>query len=138
MGRDLHAARMPETHNDDFIGQPVVAPEGAGTIRLYARVEVVENANKVRSLQSVTTLEVSEILVSEFPALYRAAEFPGPVHEAAGELFRLPGFEPHDDPPGSWNEITVTALRPAVHRARQRADGGFILDPRRGRGQRHA
>ena len=110
MGRDLHAARMPETHNDDFIGQPVAAPEGAGTIRLYARVEVVENADKMRSLQSVTTLDVSHILVPEFPALYRAADFPGPIHETAGELFRLPGFEPQDDPPGSWNEVTVTAL----------------------------
>jgi hypothetical protein len=110
MGRDLRATRMPETHNDDYIGQPAVAPEGTGTIRLYARVEVVENADEVRSLQSVTTFDVSHMLAPDYPAVYRAAGFPEPIRETAGELFRLPGFEPQDDPPGSWNEITVTAF----------------------------
>ena len=110
MGRGLRAAQMPDIHNDDYIGQPAVPPEGTGTIRLYARVEVVENVDTVRSLQSVTTLDVSHMLVPEFPTLYRAAVFAEPVYETVGELFRLPGFEPQDDPPGSWNEITVTAL----------------------------
>jgi len=110
MGRGLRAERMPERHNDDYIGQPAVTPDGAGTIRLYARVEVAEKSEKVRSLQTVTTLDVGHFLEPEFPALFRAADFPEPVHEATGELFRLPGFEPQDNPPDSWNEMTVAAF----------------------------
>jgi len=110
MGRGLHAARMPDTHNDDHIGQPVVAPEGAGTVRLYARVEVAEKAEKVRPLQAVTTLDVSHFFEPEFPALFRAAKLAESVHHTTGELFGLPGFEPEKDSHGSWNDVTVAAF----------------------------
>ena len=110
MGRGLRAARMPDTHNDDHIGQPVVAPEGAGTVRLYARVEVVEKAEKVRPLQAVTTLDVSHVFEPEFPALFRGAELAESVSHTTGELFGLPGFEPEKDSHGSWNDVTVAAF----------------------------
>ncbi len=110
MGRGLRAAQMPESHNDDHIGRPVVAPQGAGTRRLYARVEVVERAEKVRPLQAVTTLDVSHILEPEFPTLFRTADLGESIHETTGELFGLPGFQPQGDPPGSWNEVTVAAF----------------------------
>ncbi len=110
LGRGLRAARMPDTHNDDHIGRPVVAPEGAGTVRLYARVEVVEKAEKVRPLQSVTTLDVSHVFEPGFPALFRAATLAESVHHTTGELFRLPGFEPEESSLGSWNDVTVAAF----------------------------
>ena len=110
MGRGLRAARMPDTHNDDHIGQPVVAPEGAGTVRLYARVEVVEKIQSVRPLQAVTTLDVSHIREPEFPVLFRAAEFAESVNLSTGELFGLPGFEPEEDSPGLWDEVTIAAF----------------------------
>jgi len=110
MGRGLHAARMPDTHNDDHIGQPVLAPEGAGTVRLYARVEVAEKAEKVRPLQAVTTLDVSHVFEPEFPTLFRAAKLAESVRHTTGELFGLPGFEPEKDSHGSWNDVTVAAF----------------------------
>ena len=56
MGRSLRAERLPETHNDDHIGQQSTkAPDGAGTVRLYARVEVVETDSDLRPLQVITT-----------------------------------------------------------------------------------
>jgi len=110
MGRGLRAVRMPDTHNDDHIGRPVAAPEGAGTVRLYARVEVVEKAEKVRPLQSVTTLDVSHIFEPGFPALFRAATLSESVRPATGELFGLPGFEPEEGSNGSWNDVTITAF----------------------------
>jgi hypothetical protein len=110
LGRGLRAARMPDTHNDDHIGQQVIAPEDAGTVRLYARVEVVEKIERVRSLQAVTTLDVSHILEPEFPALFRAAKLADSVSQATGELFGLPGFEPEEGFLGSWDDVTVAAF----------------------------
>jgi len=110
MGRGLRAAQLPDTHNDDHIGQSVAAPEGAGTIRLYARVEVVEKAEKVRPLQAVTTLHVSHVFEPEFPAVFRAATLAESVDQTTGELFGLPGFEPDKDSHGSWNDVTVAAF----------------------------
>jgi hypothetical protein len=121
MGRGLRAARMPDTHNDDHIGQPVIAPEGAGTVRLYARVEVVEKIQSVRPLQAVTTLDVSHIREPEFPVLFRAAEFAESVDLSTGELFGLPGFEPEEDSPGLWDEVTIAAFgRPFTELVRER------------------
>jgi len=110
MGRGLRAARMPDSHNDDHIGRAAVAPGGAGTVRLYARVEVVEKIERVQPLQAVTTLDVSHIFEPGFPALFRAADLAESVRHATGELFGLPGFEPEEDSDGSWDDVTVAAF----------------------------
>lgn len=111
MGRGLRAKDLPETHNDDHIGrQPVTAPGGAGTFRLYARVEVVEGDADLRPLQAVTTQGVEAIREPDFPTILRPADFGDAVHQSAGELFGLPGFEPRSDT-GDWNEVTVSAFQ---------------------------
>jgi hypothetical protein len=110
MGRGLRAERLPEIHNDDHIGrQTVAAPEGAGTIRLYARVELVETDSDLRPLQVVTTMAVDRVLDPAFPAILRSADLGNGIDPSVGELFGLPGFEPRD-PAGAWNEVTVRAF----------------------------
>jgi hypothetical protein len=110
MGRRLRAERLPETHNDDHIGrQSTTAPDSAGTVRLYARIEVVETDADVRPLQKVTTAGIEAIFEPEFPAVFRAADFGDAINPSAGELFGLPGFEPRPET-GSWNEITIPAF----------------------------
>ena len=106
MGRSLRAERLPETHNDDHIGQQsTTAPDGAGTVRLYARVEVVETDSDLRPLQVMTTRGIEAILKPDFPAVF------GPtINSSVGELFGLPGFEPRSET-GDWNEITVPAFQ---------------------------
>jgi hypothetical protein len=111
MGRGLQAERLPETHNDDHIGQQsVTAPDGAGTVRLYARVEVVESEGDVRPLQVMTTTSIEDVLEPEFPAIFRSADFDGAIHDSTGELFGLPGFEPRSEA-GDWNQVTVAAFQ---------------------------
>jgi len=110
MGRGLRAERMPENHNDDHIGQlSVTAPKGAGTIRLYARVEIVESDSDLRSLQAVTTADLEAVLDPGFPTILGSADFGGTIHHSVGELFGLPGFEPSSET-GAWNEVTVAAF----------------------------
>jgi hypothetical protein len=111
MGRGLLAERLPETHNDDHIGQDsATPPDGAGTIRLYARVEVVESDSDVRPLQVVTTTGVDAVFEPDFPTLLRSADFGDAVDASVGELFGLPGFEPRSET-DDWNEVTVPAFR---------------------------
>jgi hypothetical protein len=110
MGRDLRAERLPETHNDDHIGQQsVTAPGGAGTMRLYARVEIVESDSDLRPLQVLTTQGIDAVLDPGFPTILGSVDFGDPVHHSVGELFGLPGFEPRSDI-GAWNEVTVPAF----------------------------
>jgi hypothetical protein len=110
MGRGLRAEGLPEIHNDDHIGQQsMTAPSGAGTARLYARVEIVESDSDLRPLQAVTTQAVDRILDPGFPAILGSADLGDAIHDAAGELFGLPGFEPRSDA-GAWNEVTVPAF----------------------------
>lgn len=110
MGRGLRADRLPETHNDDHIGwQSTTTPAGAGTTRLYARVEVVETIGDLRPLLAVTTPSIDTVLDPSFPAILRAADLGHPIHDSVGELFGLPGFEPRSDN-GTWNEVTVAAF----------------------------
>jgi hypothetical protein len=111
MGRSLRAERLPESHNDDYIGEQLVsAPEGAGTIRLYARVEVVASDSDLRPLQAVTTRTFDTIPDADFPTILRSANFGEPIHASVGELFGLPGFEPRSDTE-DWNDITVPAFQ---------------------------
>ena len=111
MGRSMRADRLPETHNDDHIGQQSpTKPDRAGTVRLYARVEVVETDSDLRPLQVVTTTSLDEILNPAFPAVLRSADLGEGINSSVGEFFRLPGFEPRS-PTGDWNEVTVPAFQ---------------------------
>lgn len=110
MGNGVRAESLPDTHNDDHIGQQsTTAPGGAGTVRLYARVEVVEASTDLRPLQVTTTRSIDALLQPEFPAVSRSADFGAGVQDTVGELFGLPGFEPVDLG-GNWNAVTVPAF----------------------------
>ncbi len=111
MGRSLLAAAYPEPHNDDHLGLPRErAPSDAGTMRFYARVEVVDPEHDLRPLQAAATLGVNGIPDPAFPAVHRGTRLPDGVHGAVGELFLLPGFEPLTEPPEDPNEVTRAAL----------------------------
>ncbi|MBD3851717.1 MAG: hypothetical protein IFK93_10480 [Acidobacteria bacterium] len=111
MGRRMRAERLPETHNDDHIGQQATTtPDGAGTVRLYARVEVVETDSDLRPLQAVTTTGIDAVLKPEFPAVFRHADFGQNINSSVGEFFGLPGFEPRSET-GNWNEVTIPAFQ---------------------------
>jgi hypothetical protein len=111
MGRGLRAERLPENHNDDHIGrQSETAPDGAGTVRLYARVEIVEPDSELRPLQVMTTPGTEAIMEADFPAVFRPGDFGEAINSSVGELFGLPGFEPRSDS-GAWNEVTVPAFQ---------------------------
>jgi hypothetical protein len=110
MGRGLRARQLPETHNDDHIGQhSMTAPEGAGTFRFYARVEVVENESDVRPLQATTSMAIDAIFDEGFPTVSRSADLGHAIHPTTGELFGLPGFEPRPEL-GDRNDVTVAAF----------------------------
>jgi hypothetical protein len=110
MGRGLRAQRLPDTHNDDHIGeQSTSSAGGSGTVRLYARVEVVETLSDLRPLQAVTTIGVEAVFDPGFPTISRSVDFGGAVNDDVGELFRLPGFEPKSEG-GEWNEATTPAF----------------------------
>lgn len=111
MGRSLRALRLPEIHNDDHLGQEVAAgPEAAGTIRLYARAEVVEGSGDVRPLQAASSLGVEQLFDPRFPTVLRGADLGAGVHPAAGELFGLPGFEPSGGSPAERDAVTEEAF----------------------------
>jgi hypothetical protein len=107
MGRGLRAGTVPEQHNDDQInlGDESFEIEG-GTFRLYVRVEVAEKADSVAAEQGVSSAAAAEALEAGFPTVRMQAAFPSPVSPAAGELFRLPGFEPRPEGDVPWDEIT--------------------------------
>jgi hypothetical protein len=96
MGQDLVAEEYPEAHNDDHLGpSPGALPVSAGTIRLYARAELVNPArSEVAAVQSIATRGPDRIMDADFPAIHRSlAVFEG-LHQSAGELFNLAGWEP--------------------------------------------
>ena len=110
MGRGVRAERLPETHNDDHIGEaPPTDLDRAGTIRLYARVEVVETESDVRPQQAATSRGIDDLFNPLFPTLFVSADFDGVVDGSVGELFRLPGFEPRSES-GAWNDVTSAAF----------------------------
>ena len=110
MGRGLLAAAVPEQHNDDQIDLGASEAVSGGTIRLYARVEVAKRADAVAPEQVVASDGPDLASDLGFATLYLAAAFPEPVLPVAGELFRLPGFEPRPAVDGDWNDVTVDAL----------------------------
>jgi hypothetical protein len=111
MGRDLMAARLPEAHNDDALGpEPDRLPVDAGTIRLYARVEVFDPERDVRATQSASTAGREQILDPGYPALSRSARFADGVNPAVGELFLLSGWEVEGDDEALWDEVGMAAF----------------------------
>lgn len=110
MGRGLLAAAVPEQHNDDQInlGDESIDP-GGGTIRLYSKVEIAEKADALASLQSAASPGADTAFDDGFTTIRMAVDLPAPLSPIAGELFRLPGFEPQPNASGSWDEITTPA-----------------------------
>jgi hypothetical protein len=111
MGRGLHATGLPDSHNDDHIGERAEGVvERSGTVRLYARAEVVEKQKDIQPLSAATTRGVAHLLEPHFPTVFRTADLGEGINETAGELFGLPGFEPQGDPPDTWNDVTVATF----------------------------
>jgi len=111
MGRGLRATSLPDIHNDDHIGESAgLVFETPGTVRLYARAEVVEKQKDIQPLSTASTLGFEHILEPHFPTIFRTADLGEGVHETTGEFLGLPGFEPQDEPPGTWNDVTVAAF----------------------------
>jgi hypothetical protein len=102
------AACLGEPHNDDAFARPETeVAVNAGTMRYYARVEVVDRPTAVRALQSATTLDAAHLSDPRFPTIFRTAELPGSMHIAASELFGLPGLEPRGGSPGERNSSAL-------------------------------
>ena len=111
MGRKLLALQLPELHFDDHIGESGTSSiDGGGTRRLYARVEIVEEAKDVRPLQAVTTMGAERILESDFPTVLRGANLGEGIHPSAGELFGLPGFEAEGETSAERNGVPMAAF----------------------------
>jgi len=111
LGRGLRAAGIPEPHNDDHLGDLVTAPPiAAGTIRVYARVELVTAPDDLRPLAAVTTTGADDVLDTTFPSLRLQADLAPGVRPEAGELFRLPGYEPPSVGAGIADRATVEVL----------------------------
>ncbi len=103
MGRGLSASGFPSQHNDDALGPRLDGlPTDGGTVRLYARVELVDRLDAVRPLAAVTTMDPGRFADADFPRLQRRATLGPGVSAATGELFRLPGFELSDGLPYDW------------------------------------
>ena len=110
MGRGLLASRVPDQHNDDQInlGDEDI-PVAGGTVRLYAKVEIVARVGAVATEQSVTSLGLDALEDPRFTSLRLAEAFPSPIRPELGELFRLSGFEPRTAADASWNDVTRAA-----------------------------
>jgi len=111
LGRALSATGEPSAHNSDAFGVDANRlPIAAGTLRLYARVEVVNDPFAVKVDQAVTTLSVESLDDPRFPAILRSAPETAGIDSSVGELFLLPGFEPEPAAGGSWNDVTMAGL----------------------------
>ncbi len=95
MGRGLAAESVPEAHSDDHLGlQPGLKPVNAGTLRIYAKAEIVDpETSEVKAVQAIATAGPEKILDPDFPAIQRSLEVPEGLHPEVGELFNLPGWE---------------------------------------------
>jgi len=111
MGHQLRAASLPEPHNDDPLGpRPDRIPVDAGTLRLYAKVEVFDPKREVRALQSASTAGAESILDPRFPAIHRAAVLADGLHPEVGELFNLSGWEVEPDHDRTWDAVGDAAF----------------------------
>jgi len=111
MGHELRAAALPEPHNDDPLGpQPHIKPVDAGTLRLYARVEVFDPKREVRTLQSASSAGAESILDPSFPAIHRAALLADGLRPELGELFLLSGWEVEPGDDATWDAVAEAAF----------------------------
>lgn len=111
MGHGLRAASLPEAHNDDHLGpQPGQIPVEAGTLRLYARVEVFDPEREVRALLSASTAGAERAVDPGYPAIHRPLRLAEGLRPEAGELFNLPGWEVEPDEAGAWDEVARAAF----------------------------
>lgn len=111
MGRGLVATDRPEQHNDDALGRRLESlPVAGGTFRLYARLELVDDPSAVTALDVATSAEPSEATQPSFPAIHQQVDFGPGVRPEAGELFRLPGFEPQGATAVARDEVTRQAF----------------------------
>ncbi len=111
MGRALLAKGSLTAHNDDFIADTSqFVPDHSGTLRFYARVEVVEQLSDIKPLQAASSLGADELWSPAMPTVSRRLETTAGIRPEAGELFLLPGFEPVPAPGDSWNDTTEAAL----------------------------
>ncbi|MCD4748731.1 MAG: hypothetical protein K8R59_05085 [Thermoanaerobaculales bacterium] len=101
LGHAWLADGEPETHADDGVnlGLNLVSP-AAGTYRIYTRVHVTEEKGGTQALFAATSLGAQHLMDEQMVRISRRLDPELGLHPAAGELFRLPGFEPsQDDPP---------------------------------------
>jgi len=112
LGRGLSATGEPVAHNGDAFGaREGTLPVAAGTLRVYARVEVVDDPFAVKVDQDATTLPVESLDDPRFPAVLRSAPRVPGVDPSVGELFLLPGFEPKPADGEGWNDVTAAAFQ---------------------------
>lgn len=110
LGRELRARGLPEAHHDDDFSGPGGRLEGGGTLRLYARAEVVADADQVRPHSAAASLGPELLDDPFFPALHRSLPPTPGLRGEAGELFLLPGFEPQGSDPAARDQVTLAAL----------------------------
>ncbi len=111
MGRELLAKGSVTAHNDDFIADnSQFVPDHVGTVRFYARVEVVEKPSDVRALQAASSLGADHVWDAAMPAVSRRLPPAAGLHAEAGALFLLPGFEPVPTGDETWDQVTVPGL----------------------------
>ena len=111
MGHAMRATSLPEPHNDDSLGsQPDRIPVDAGTLRLYARVEIFDPEREVRTLQSASSAGAEHILDPDYPAIHRSAQLAERLHPEVGELFNLSGWEVEPDDQAAWDGVATAAF----------------------------
>jgi hypothetical protein len=94
LGRNARVAGVLEAHNDDFLAEFTVVPEApVGTLRFYARVEVVRSLTDVRTEHAVASLGTDALHDPRLPRVHQRLSAPHGIAPEVGELFLLPGFE---------------------------------------------
>ena len=94
LGREARVAGHLEPHNDDFLAEFTATPEQpVGTLRYYARAEVVRALTDVRADHTVASLGVESLHDPRLPTVHQQLQAPDGVRPEVGELFLLPGFE---------------------------------------------
>lgn len=98
-----------EPQNDDEVTpQPGALQVQAGTIRLYARVEIVEEPFTARALQSATSIGVDGLEDGSLPEIRRQLSPTPGLNPVVGELFWLPGFElPPESDADAGSDVSI-------------------------------
>ena len=117
MGRGLAAEAVPEAHNDDHLGQQSGSiPVNAGTLRIYAKAEIVDpETSEVKAVQAIATGGADRILDPGFPAIQRSLEVPEGLHPEVGELFNLPCWEVAAGEPDLGDDAAEAAFGMPFH-----------------------